>query len=54
MVLLCPFALHSKFSAKTFLSPKYARAGTSLSMQKTQPQLPGGSAHSPMQHKDLQ
>lgn len=54
MVFRCPFALHSKFSAKSFVSPKYAHAGTTLSMQKLQPQLPGTSAHSPVQHKYLQ
>lgn len=32
-------------------SPKYARTGTSLSTQKTQPQLPGTSARPPA-HRD--
>lgn len=54
MVLLCPFALYSTFSAKSFISPKYACAGTTLSIQKMQPQQCGTSARPPVQHDYLQ
>lgn len=54
MVSLCPSVLHSKFSAKSFISPKYACAGTFLSMQEMQSQLPGTSAQFPLQHEYLQ
>ena len=53
-VLLCPFALYSTFSAKSFIRAKYAYTGTTLSIQKVQPQLHGTSARPPVQHDYLQ
>lgn len=53
-VLLCPFALYSMLSAKSFISPKCACTGTTLSIQKMQPQLHGTLACPPVQHDYLQ
>lgn len=53
-VFLRPFALYSTLSAKSFISPKYAWRGATLSTQKVQPQLCGTSARPPVQHDHRQ
>lgn len=54
MVLLCPFALYGMLSAKSFISPKCGCTGTTLAIQKMQPQLHGTLACPPVQHDYLQ